>query len=172
MKLQDVKNMTFADLKAKRDEVINELKAVSAAELAVCFVAALTDAKVRDEKLGEQGKTITLLQEGAEAAKEQTKAAKAETVLVRQQWNADIDEANKTIDRAAEKADENAETLLALRTDTNADADDFKRRIQILSERCKRLRAQAETYASAMTTIQKAATDAIATRVIDQADQG
>lgn len=67
MTITEVENMDAGTLKAKRAEAVEAVK--GAPELAARYVQARLDATTRDEKLGEQGKTITALQDAAEASK-------------------------------------------------------------------------------------------------------
>lgn len=67
MTLTEIENLSFADLKARRDELLASLKDADRAELTARYLQARTDAKQRDEKLAEQGQTITALQAGVEA---------------------------------------------------------------------------------------------------------
>lgn len=71
MNLSDIENLTFAELKAKKDEAIEAGKASPLDDLAARYVQARMDAKHRDEKLAEQGTTITLLQEQVASFKSQ-----------------------------------------------------------------------------------------------------
>ena len=177
MKIHEVENMSADELKAGQAEIVKALD--GNAELAVRYVQARLDAKIRDVKLAEQAKTLEALQTGLGAAEKQAVAAEAETVAVRQQLNADIDEANRTtgmwkdtVDQAAGDHNEDLESLRELSNQKEADTADFGRRIQILTERCERLKLQAQTYDSAITTIHKTAADAIASRELARADQG
>jgi hypothetical protein len=61
--LENIQNMTGQELKSKRDVLIAEAQLASLPELAARYVQSLTDAKLRDEKLGEQGREITGLNE-------------------------------------------------------------------------------------------------------------
>lgn len=67
MTLTEIENLALSDLKAKREEIVKEL---GGGELAQRYVQARTDAKMRDEKLAEQGKTIEALQAGHAALAE------------------------------------------------------------------------------------------------------
>lgn len=67
MTLHQFMNLTVAEIKEKKIELAKELEKASTSELAGRLVLTLLDAKTRDEKLGEQGKTITALQQGNEA---------------------------------------------------------------------------------------------------------
>lgn len=58
MTLIEIENLSFADLKKQRAELITEAAKATAEELAARYVDARTDAKQRDEKLAEQGKRI------------------------------------------------------------------------------------------------------------------
>lgn len=68
MNLSEIENLSAADLKAKRAELSAALKAEPPDDLAERYVQARTDAKLRDDKLGEQGKTISLLQAALDKA--------------------------------------------------------------------------------------------------------
>ena len=67
MNITDVENMDAATLKSKKAEAIEAVK--DAPELAPRYVQARLDATMRDVKLAEQGRTITALQDAAEASK-------------------------------------------------------------------------------------------------------
>lgn len=84
----DIENMSAADLKAKRAELVEAIK--GSPDLAVRYVQARLDAKTRDEKLAEQGATITALQQGLAAATEKTAALDAELAKAKQE-TADAD---------------------------------------------------------------------------------
>ena len=118
-----------------------------------------------------------------EAAKAQTEAVTTELAKTRAVLDA-------VLANAKTAGEENARALLALRTKMDAAAAEqllvatqeitklggilaaYKKELDAETGRGNRLKTQADVYATAMTTIQKAATDAIATRVIDQADKG
>ena len=177
MDIHEVENMSADELKARQAEIVKALDGNT--ELAVRYAQARLDASLRDVMLAEQAKTLEALQIGLDAAKEQIEAAKAETVAVRQQLNADIDEANDAVtmwkdldNQAAKQRDQGTVALRELGEQKQADAVDFERRIQVLADRCERLKLQASIYDSTITTIQKAATDAIACRELARADQG
>lgn len=73
--LQEIENMSYADLKAQRADLIAKVESAPVKELATRYVQARTDAAGRDEKLSEQGRTITILQEALEAEKSRAVAA-------------------------------------------------------------------------------------------------
>ena len=68
MTLHEIENLSFAELKAQRTDLVESLKETDAGALAARYVQARMDAKQRDEKLAEQGKTIALLQASLEKA--------------------------------------------------------------------------------------------------------
>lgn len=80
MTLIEIENLSAADLKAKKAELVEVAKAADVGELAARYVQARTDATCRDEKLAEQGTTITALHESlaAHKAKIDKMAAEAE----------------------------------------------------------------------------------------------
>jgi hypothetical protein len=62
MNFVEIENQTFAELKANRAKNLELLKSADHDELAARYLQARQDAKMRDEKLAEQGKLITELQ--------------------------------------------------------------------------------------------------------------
>lgn len=70
MNISDIENLSSAELKARRDELLAALKDAAPADVAARYLQARTDARLRDEKLAEQGATITALQSGLAAATE------------------------------------------------------------------------------------------------------
>lgn len=72
MTLTDVENLTAAELKAKRSEIVKSIEGekVPVEDLITRYLQARLDAKVRDEKLAGQGATITALQQGLTVATE------------------------------------------------------------------------------------------------------
>ena len=71
MTIQEIENMTFAELKARQSELIGAMKDTLPTELAARYVQARLDAKQRDEKLSEQGRTITNLNAALQTRAEQ-----------------------------------------------------------------------------------------------------
>ena len=154
MKIQDIENMTAADLKAKRTELVKALgdagSGVSVPELAARYVQARMDAKMRDEKLAEQGLTITNLNALLEVERAATKAALAK-------WEqTDMALGVRTVekDQAWEEIGKLKETLAAH------------------IDRGNRLKAEAERNFKALSTAEKGLKDALAARELDAAERG
>lgn len=76
MKLCDIKNLTASELKERREELT---KLAGGNECAAAFIQSLTDAKLRDEKLAEQGVTISRLNDALGMSAENV--AKAQTLI-------------------------------------------------------------------------------------------
>ena len=74
MTIQDIENLTFAELKASGKKIVDEL---GGNELAARYVQARTDAKQRDEKLAEQGQTIANLNAALAASRAELANVKA-----------------------------------------------------------------------------------------------
>ena len=72
----DIENMTAAELKAQQAAVISGLEGES--DLASRFVRARLDAKLRDEKLAEQGVTITELQSALQTVRQTAESLKSQ----------------------------------------------------------------------------------------------
>lgn len=170
MTLTEIENLSFAELKEKRAELI--VAATGAEDLAARYVQARTDAKHRDEKLSEQGRTIDALTTGIEAAKEKEaqlaaviEAAKAEhqsfvqsEISAREAAGKEIADLNARLDAAATQY---ATSLAELTADLNAE-----------SARANRLKAEALRNSSAITSAAKALNDALAHQQIEDADAG
>lgn len=67
MQLNEIENMTFAEIKARREELEALAAMVPVRDLAARYVQARADAKHRDEKLAAQGELITQLQQRKES---------------------------------------------------------------------------------------------------------
>jgi hypothetical protein len=63
MNIQEIENLSAEELKSRRMELAGELSSVKSADLVPRYLSTLIDAKMRDEKLSEQGSTIRILQE-------------------------------------------------------------------------------------------------------------
>ena len=94
MNIIDIENMTAAELKANQGEAVEAVANDEA--LAQRYVKALLDAKTRDEKLAEQGQTITLLQQAAEQQKAALRELEAGLALARDEAEAERGRALET----------------------------------------------------------------------------
>jgi uncharacterized membrane protein YccC len=160
MTLPEIENLGEAELKARRDELVEAAKTTPAEVLAARFVKALTDAKQRDVQLGEQGKTITALQTGLEAAATRSlAAAKAVDTL---------DAAAADNQRQATEREAALQDQLRERTEAIGRID---KQLAEMGKRCERLKRQAEKHAAAIGSIAKLSGDAIASERIETADE-
>lgn len=96
----DIENLSASELKQRRVELTKEMSEVAPDALASRYVQARLDAKMRDEKLAEQGTTITLLQSSLE------------------EKNAQLDDATTKIDAANKQIDSTAKALTASQAET------------------------------------------------------
>lgn len=78
MTISEIENLSYAELKARREELIEAAAADDGGVLAQRYVQARTDAKLRDEKLAEQGQTIDALKAGYAALQEKSAAQDAQ----------------------------------------------------------------------------------------------
>ncbi len=188
MKIHEVENMSADELKTGQAEIVKALD--GNAELAARYVQARLDAKIRDEKLAEQAKTLEALQVGIDLATQAANAAKEETAKAKgigdtlgRELDTVVGDARTSAQQCAalmaEQVEEHNKQLDSLRSehsviDTAARASQQigDKMIADLTQRCDRLKVQAETYDAAITTIHKAAADAIASRELARADQG
>jgi predicted transcriptional regulator len=143
MKISEIENLTFTELKSRHDELIAAMKDVATPELAARYVQARTDAKQRDEKMSEQGRTIKELQLALEATREREQAAVSQV--------ANTSSENKTL---GEKV-------------TRLTAD-----VQTAQARADRLKTQALRNQAAVTSAAKLLNDAITAQDVEAADKG
>lgn len=150
MNLQQIENLSFAELKQDRSAILEALKSLDPAEIQERYLQARTDAKQRDEKLGEQGRLITVLQTGHDAAVEKSKRLEAER-----------DESVKHLGETLESLKNNAEMRR-----------DLERQVTSEFMRAERMKAEATRASDALTAAEKALKDAIAARQLDQIEKG
>lgn len=140
MTIIDVENMTAAELKEKRAEIALLLSdqcrgnagVAHSHDLSQRYVQARMDAKVRDEKLAEQGKTISALQDGTQAAKERVVMLQTELEKAKKEAAANHDSLKREMDAGAETcfALKTAESLAKARRLALADVMIFAAQLQ------------------------------------------
>ena len=150
MNLIEIENLSAVELKARRDELVEAAKGAPVEELAARYVQARLDATQRDEKLAEQGKTITALQDALSAAKAQAVAAQLEG----RDWKAQFE--------ASERAFQ--QVCLA----RNQIVDELQQE----QARSARLAAVANRNHQAVSQAAKLLNDVLAANAVDQAAQG
>lgn len=94
MTLVEIENLTAAELKSRKAELIEQAKKAKVDELAARYVQARTDATIRDEKLHEQGVTITSLNEALLSEKNLSASLRSEISKVVGDFN-DLNAINK-----------------------------------------------------------------------------
>lgn len=194
MKLTEIENLSHEELKAQKDALIEAAAQVEIAELAARYVKARTDAKQRDEKLSEQGRTIDALSLGLEAAKEQNESLKsslAESDNRATHWQ-DVagemerkfaglkDESALSLEDAKKTAAAQIADLQKKTTQAAAEAEkSYAANLAVLRDdlaaqtaRAERLKAQALRNNSAINTAAKALNDAISNQQVEDADSG
>jgi hypothetical protein len=161
MEIHEIESLSFAELKERRDELTEAAKAESPDVLAVRYLKALTSAKQRDEKLGEQGRMITALQDGLEAAKHQTATAA------------------KAVEEQVRRADALVADLESLRTSAREVAIADKAAIEALHQtvaretaRADRLKVEATRNHQAVAQAAKILADALGAQAVDAAETG
>jgi hypothetical protein len=201
MTLIDIENLSHADIKARRDELAKAAEAAAVPELALRYVKTLKSAKLRDEKLGEQGRTTNSLNDALGVAKQ--RVADLETAV--QQASAELLKRREEYVALESRASADAETATAALADADskwqrrvdveiaraaedmaaikAFADVERKEIvdamrvveqQLASEmaRAERMKAQATRNNGAINAAATALNGAIAAQQIDNADQG
>lgn len=150
MTLQEIENLSYDELKANRETVLADVKNSKFAEVAERYLQARIDAKQRDEKLAEQGKTITLLQAGHDQL---TDALNAKTEL--------LSAAHGAIDQGRQKQAELTAEIERLRGLLRAETD-----------KSARLQSCAVKHQNALTGALKLLSDAVAMNEIEKAAEG
>lgn len=161
MSTKDIESLSFSELKEQRDPLIVEAKKEPVEVLATRYVKAVTDAKQRDEKLGEQGKTITALQDALEAVKAQLRQA--------------ADDASKQAAEYAGAVQQRDATITQLQGQVAIFAErepELAKAMKAEMDRANRLKTQASQGHAAMSQAAKLLNDALAARAIDAADSG
>lgn len=161
MTLHEIENMSFADLKENRVALIESMKLLSAKELAERYLQARTDAKQRDEKLSEQGRTIESLQDGLDVLKESRDITHAK-VLHLYDVEVLLKEENRIVVR------ENKDQVAKAAEDIAA----CNEIIEVKTGIIERLKVQADKYAAAVSGIHKLSLDAINSQAIEDAEAG
>jgi len=154
VKIHDIENMTADELKARSAELAEALNAEPPADLAARYVQARTDAKRRDEKLAEQGKTITALRTGLDATTQKA------------------DEAMAAAQRLAERCDALAQAAEAAQVQRADETAALGAKLAAETARANRLKTEAIRNNRALTTAAKVLNDAQAEQSIDNADAG
>lgn len=118
MNLHEIENMTAAELKADKSELIELAKAEPVADLAARYVQARTDAKIRDEAMAVQGTTITQLGAALESLTKERDGLKTELAQEKQAGSAELARVDKlrkdSLDILAQAAEHRAKTLAEL----------------------------------------------------------
>lgn len=143
MTLQEIENLTFEELKAQRADILESLKTTNLRDVSERYLQARIDAKQRDEKLAEQGKTITLLQAGHDTLQKQ------------------LTEANIALVEATNRAEMGV-----------AEIDRLRGLLRDECDRSQRLKVCAAKHQDAITTAAKALNDAIGRNEIEVAAEG
>lgn len=172
MGICDIENLSAAELKAQKAELLEAAKATPVDDLAARYLQARTDAKQRDEKLAEQAETLAALREGLKAVKEREAAANktyVEAVVAMKDEAAAFKKcADETIDELRASGESLADIIKDLQSANailagqNADLD----------KRCSRLKTQADRYVTSIANIQRESLLAINSHELDQADEG
>lgn len=164
MQLTKIENLSAAELKSRREELADAVVAaaeIDREELAARYVQARLDAKLRDEKLAEQGQTIGSLNGSIDLLQREVNRLES-----------DLNAARNHHVALAQRAEENqkiaADSISALTTEVHS----LTERLDAETARADRLKSEAERHATAFTAAQKALADAAALNQIDAADKG
>lgn len=133
--LIDIENMSAAEIKQRWDDCADAARGTNAADLAQRYVQARFDAKLRDEKLAEQARTIEGLSTGLESAREANDG-----------WKSKVEEMRTRIAEAEHLAISNGQRIVEMREEISA----IKKRAEAAEKLAKDRRG---ALADIMTTI-------------------
>lgn len=161
MEIHEIENLSFAELKQRRDDLIESLKSQPPGVLAARYLQARTDAKQRDEKLSEQGTTINNLNELVQT--------QSKTILAREEQLSSKDKAiSKYVSEleAARKAHSDEVSVL------NGQLKECRESLAAETARADRLKSEADRANKALTSAEKSLKDALAERELEATDKG
>jgi chromosome segregation ATPase len=115
MKLIELENLSVAELKANRADLAQQIAAEPQEQFAARYIERTIDAKTRDEKLSEQGRTITALNDALDAKATELRDALASVAELKQEVSATNNTCNQLRESAVTKAAELEDTIRALR---------------------------------------------------------
>jgi chromosome segregation ATPase len=159
----DVENLSHAELKSRREEIVESLKGNE--DLAARYVKARTDAAYRDEKLAEQGTTITSLNGALESANHRIASLEQELVGSQEKLSASVDSHSIEMERQNE-------LIEALQKDNAAESEKYSAAVEKLEAELQeerntsaRMKAAAVKNEKAINAAAKELNDAIAARI-------
>lgn len=181
MKIQEVENMTFEEIKGQKDAIVEGLKDVPHEELLGRYVQARCDAKQRDVSQATQATTLDLLQSSLNDLTEQRDHFKA----LAEKMELQINSGNKlletykqnSIDDKKDSAAKLAETVGSLNTkhaekvkamgDTIAELTES---LAVEKSRANRFKALATAHANSMSQIAKLSSDSLTAQQVDNTE--
>lgn len=183
MSIHDIENMTFAELKAQRAELVKEAETLDRKDVAARYIQARTDATQRDEKLAEQARILESLQTGLEASKQQAEAFEkklTEDVGAMKAEAAAYVEAKKSeLDLRDQELEDMRTSRARLEAAVEKRQNEDLRRYTDLTVFCKqeitradRLKTVATCHHIAVSSAAKLLNDALAAKAVDHADTG
>jgi hypothetical protein len=161
MTFAEIENLSFAELKEQKAGILKSLGESDKAELAARYVQARTDAKLRDDKLGEQGRTLTALEAGVNSLTEQ-KVSLEQQLAASQQRENEAKALNGRISEAS--AQDNAKLTAQLQ--------ECAKQLQAETARAERLKAEALRHHGALSQSAQIITGALAAQHIENVSQG
>lgn len=161
MTITDIENLSAAELKERREELAAAIAGSPSEELASRYVQARMDAKLRDDKLSEQGTTITALTESVSLGQRE---------IARLQEQSDTQ--GKQIGKLLAEIDSAAAAHVQASQQHEAQVAELQQKLASETARANRLKNQANRHQSAVSGAAKLLNDAIAAQQIENADAG
>lgn len=151
MTIHDIMNMTAADLKASHATVRETLVTETTRSLANRLFTTLVDAKMRDEKLAEQGKTIAGLNAGYQSLLEQLDAVQCKASRVTQNLIVEEQKAASKLSDASIKLETATREIEKL----NDEKLELLRRLQLAGELARNRRVALANVMEAVAAVNK-----------------
>jgi uncharacterized protein YoxC len=169
--IRQIENMTADEIKEQGDELLEKLKDADDLDIESRYLQARHDAKMRDEKLKEQGVTIVALQEALESAKDLIKKGEAEKEDVFKKYE-DLIKTNQQLIETADRIKSEHDAQFAdLKANYDGQVMDLSSAIKTLNGRCDRLSKQATRNNQALSGAAKLLNDALSAQSVESANQ-
>lgn len=168
--IHDIENATSLALKEGRKEAIKIAR--DSEDVAERYVQARLDATFRDEKLAEQGVTISALQDSlgvVKVALDEAMAARA--YLVKRSEVLELDRKTE-VEKAAVELKSTSDTFDALVATLRKENDAIQARLGEADERSLRLSIEAKRNNTALNNAASVLNAAISSNLVDAADKG
>ncbi len=177
MNLHEIENLSYEELKSRREELSFEAAQASPDDLGERFVSARIDAKLRDTKLAQQAETLAALQAGMGAMQARLERLAQDLdneLAARRRVEAELESRQIELDSTRLTYESR---LAQCETERRQTVADWQARYDVLLRECEAQRARADRFKSlasknhvAIGTAAKALNEAVSAAAIEAAD--